>query len=863
MKKQFFRVKQLADQTFSRAGKTEVLTDDLQSADKHVDQIRAALTGLSKRLGNAPSQTLAQDPAQKEKRLKKCPEYILGQMMIENASDDSLLGFALSECGKAQIALAQEAVDHESKVEQYVATPLQNILETDVPNILKHKRNLARLTLDMDSARTRYLQATKHSAGSAGAAKADSLREELEEAEGKVEQCRDQLAAEMFQLMSRQTDLAQTIIQYVKLQRAYHESALHCLEDLIPQVESYINDNEMKPVYGYPLEEHLRVTNRKIALPIQLCVSALLRLGMEEEGLFRIAGGASKLRRIKLSFDACCLSLPTVLEYRDPHVVAGALKSYLRELHEPLLTYKLYPEWMAAAKISQNEGRLRALWEVLHKLPPANLENLRFLIKFLAVLTKNQDVNKMSPQNIAIVIAPNLIWSPQEDGNTMVMNMSTANNSSLIVDQLVTYADWFFPGEIDFDRDLDVSFLNGSETQGIGMRRAVSNSSLSDHGGSPPQGSPKPATRRKNKPAPTPPSSTPDKHNKKFDDKLPATPDKPPRPVATATLNRLSYKSHKHDINTEPMSVQHDNKSEKMDKNLEADAKPLGFEIITKADLVRADVQDRPPEHKSSPNDVTRSGNQTENMKSEDKVITPIGFEALQQKDTDNSQIRSTQETENAENNVAKPKPLPAEKPSPSTLERRRVPVAAPRSLTNIIHPGDDSVELRRKSEDNNVTSISVSSTEKCVKPAIPERPAGLVRPSSLIRPAHRQSTENLDAESGPLTLERAHMYSVDKQQRSPSVGSRPASMSLPGEHRPEKPPRPDMPEQIRSHTRTRSEGNIIDVQTQTETVIVPKTPQQPPPPSPRFLQRPPRPQPPPPPPPTARAKSEHESTNL
>lgn len=100
------------------------------------------------------------------------------------------------------------------------------------------------------------------------------------------------------------------------------------------------DDNEMKPVYGYPLEEHLRVTNRKIALPIQLCVSALLRLGIEEEGLFRIAGAASKSRRIKLSLDACCLNLTTALEYKDPHVIAGALKSYLRELPEPLLTYK-------------------------------------------------------------------------------------------------------------------------------------------------------------------------------------------------------------------------------------------------------------------------------------------------------------------------------------------------------------------------------------------------------------------------------------------------------------------------------------------------------------------------------------------
>lgn len=75
---------------------------------------------------------------------------------------------------------------------------------------------------------------------------------------------------------------------------------------------------------------------------------------------------------------------------------------------------------MAASKITQSDTRLRALWEVLHKLPQANYDNLRFLIKFLSILTKNSDVNKMSPQNIAIVIAPNLIWASNEDRNNMV-----------------------------------------------------------------------------------------------------------------------------------------------------------------------------------------------------------------------------------------------------------------------------------------------------------------------------------------------------------------------------------------------------------------------------------------------------------
>jgi hypothetical protein len=46
----------------------------------------------------------------------------------------------------------------------------------------------------------------------------------------------------------------------------------------------------VKPVYGVELKEHLRVTDRKIAFPIELCVCALLEIGMGEEGLFRLAG---------------------------------------------------------------------------------------------------------------------------------------------------------------------------------------------------------------------------------------------------------------------------------------------------------------------------------------------------------------------------------------------------------------------------------------------------------------------------------------------------------------------------------------------------------------------------------------------
>lgn len=216
--------------------------------------------------------------------------------------------------------------------------------------------------------------------------------------------------------------------------------------------------------------------------------------------------GSSKVRRMKLSLDAGCLTFPTALEYRDPHVIAGVFKSYLRELPEPLMTFSLYDEWMAAARVSSsNDSRLQALWSVVQKLPEANRDNLRYLVKFLACLCRNQDVNKMSPQNVAIVIAPNLIWSPtsSQDASNIGMNMSTANFCSVIVDSLVSFADWFFPGEIDFyvtlSREVAAELLNGvpnpqsghtrnssadaqliDTSSGGDMRRTQSNSSLSD-----------------------------------------------------------------------------------------------------------------------------------------------------------------------------------------------------------------------------------------------------------------------------------------------------------------------------------------------------------------------------------------------
>lgn len=354
------------------------------------------------------------------------------------------------------------------------------------------------------------------------------------------------------------------------------------------------------------------------------------------------------------------------------------------------------------------------------------------------------------------------------------MNMSTANNSSLIVDQLITYADWFFPGEVDFD--LEIGIINDTESQSIGMRRCVSNCSLSDHGESPTQGSPKPAARRKNKPAPTPPGgNTPDRHEKR-DDKPPPTPDKPPR-VLTSTLNRSTYKAQKHEVNTE--LVRHESNTEKHDKHAETDTKSQSIsESIPTESIHFVDNPERLQETGVSQNEVFHDVEKStqELQRYDTKVNIPSAKEKPNGNSSDNV-AKIITEIEHSEIIVQKPKPVPTEKPS--TLERRR-PVAAPRSITNIVHNTgeifflmlfyiyinlyvlsfhiccdvnlyliitEEVVELRKKS-DSNVTNMHVSLNERSGKPAIPERPPGLVRPSSLIRQP-RPTNDNLETDPG------------------------------------------------------------------------------------------------------------------
>uniref|UniRef100_A0A671N6A3 Rho GTPase-activating protein 17 n=1 Tax=Sinocyclocheilus anshuiensis TaxID=1608454 RepID=A0A671N6A3_9TELE len=390
-----------------------------------------------------------------EKRHKKLPLTALSQAMQDGGNqlgEESLIGKMMEMCGDAENRLASELMQHEMNIEKEILDTLNQLAEVDIPNILKQRRQLAKLVLDYDSARARWLQATKSIISGTNTqaltAKADSLKEEVDEAMNKMELCKDQLSADMYNFFSKEADYARYYVMLLEAQADYHRKSLTLLESVLPTIQAQQDSWTEKPAFGTALDEHLKRSGREIALPIEACVMMLLETGMNEEGLFRIAAGASKLKKLKAALDCSTSQLEEF--YSDPHAVAGALKSYLRELPEPLMTYQLYDEWTQASNVPDPDKRLQALWVTCNQLPKNNKANFRYLIKFLAKLAQESDVNKMTPSNIAIVLGPNLLWAKTE-GSLAEMAAATSVHVVTIIEPIIQHADWFFPEDVDFN----------------------------------------------------------------------------------------------------------------------------------------------------------------------------------------------------------------------------------------------------------------------------------------------------------------------------------------------------------------------------------------------------------------------------
>ncbi|KAK4885710.1 hypothetical protein RN001_001981 [Aquatica leii] len=151
-----------------------------------------------------------------------------------------------------------------------------------------------------------------------------------------------------------------------------------------------------------PMQTVTLKTGQQLIVPKlvnDLCSFILSKV--ETEGLFRKGGSKARQNEIKLLLDTGCQL------GGDHHEidVANVLKTFFRELPEPLFPYSYHELFLHCAL---SDRQLDALFLSCLLLPIEHLNTLAYFMQFLQEVTEYAHLNKMDSYNLAVVIGPTL-----------------------------------------------------------------------------------------------------------------------------------------------------------------------------------------------------------------------------------------------------------------------------------------------------------------------------------------------------------------------------------------------------------------------------------------------------------------------
>lgn len=182
---------------------------------------------------------------------------------------------------------------------------------------------------------------------------------------------------------------------------------------------------------------------------------------MREEGLFRKAGSAARIKAFREKLEASPSNID--LESIAPHVhdTSSALKQFLREVPDPVLTN----EYIEAFAMTNNmPQQLYCIQLLVMLLPPVHRACLRLLLDFLCEVARSQEHNKMSLANLAVVFAPTLFYIRGQKGQKMLKEVEMQVTTAATLKTMLENNDalWDVPPDIL----AQIRFVNESRANG-------------------------------------------------------------------------------------------------------------------------------------------------------------------------------------------------------------------------------------------------------------------------------------------------------------------------------------------------------------------------------------------------------------
>ncbi|KAI9484416.1 hypothetical protein BDB00DRAFT_878897 [Zychaea mexicana] len=179
----------------------------------------------------------------------------------------------------------------------------------------------------------------------------------------------------------------------------------------------------------------------EIPVIVKNCILALLGMDMSLEGVFRKNGNIRELNEICDAIDQNSTSTTYLNE--SPIQLAALLKRYLRELPEPLLTFKLYNLLVTSTRMETESKTKTVLHLACCMLPKPNRDTMQLLFLFLKWVATFYETNRMDVTNLARVIAPTIFYSPTASKELAEERQRGAREEIRIVEMLIHYQEEF------------------------------------------------------------------------------------------------------------------------------------------------------------------------------------------------------------------------------------------------------------------------------------------------------------------------------------------------------------------------------------------------------------------------------------
>uniref|UniRef100_A0A8C8IXF5 Rho-GAP domain-containing protein n=1 Tax=Oncorhynchus tshawytscha TaxID=74940 RepID=A0A8C8IXF5_ONCTS len=206
-------------------------------------------------------------------------------------------------------------------------------------------------------------------------------------------------------------------------------------------------------LFGVPLaalleQDQRRQPGTKVPIILQRLISHIEDEGLDTEGLLRIPGAAIRVKAVCVELEGKFYEGLFPWESLKQHDAASLLKLFIRELPHPLLTVKYLSAFIAVLRLPTKKQQLQALNLLVLLLPESSRDTLKALMEFFQRVIDHKEQNKMTLNNVAVVMAPNIfMFKGFRNKISEQQEFSLATETANIVRLLIRYQNllWTIP----------------------------------------------------------------------------------------------------------------------------------------------------------------------------------------------------------------------------------------------------------------------------------------------------------------------------------------------------------------------------------------------------------------------------------